>query len=120
MNSEWERPPEYDDPPEPPDELEAELDRLRLMGLGADAAQLMFSAIFRGERTAAPNERPVTLTVEYRHDTDSSQWWTLRWGEGQSAADKTMRRCLMRAALMMQSKPQKPKDDGIGATDVSG
>lgn len=84
-------------------------ERQRLHGLSINPNHLMFTAIWVGDREDPPAALPVSLTVEYRPDVDTSQWWTLRWGKDQFASAKSMQLCLFRAAVLMRRGDERAK-----------
>jgi len=69
-------------------------ERQRLPGVSISLSKLMHELMWSLEK-----EKTVTLTLEYRPDVDTSQWWELKWGE-QMAAAKELELCLFRAAVI--------------------
>jgi len=83
-------------------------ERQRLPGVSVSLARLMQHALWnQGERQQELG--PVTLTLEYRSDVDTSQWWTLRWGKDQFVAAKELELCLFRAAVLMRRDDERAK-----------
>lgn len=78
-------------------------ERQRLPGGTISLPRLMQHALWSGI-----DPQTVTLTVEYRPDVDTSQWWTLRWGN-QFAAAKELELCLWRAAVLMRRNDERAK-----------
>jgi hypothetical protein len=76
-------------------------ERQRLPGVSINLPRLMQHALWSGID-------PKTLTVEYRGDVDTSQWWTLRWGDNY-AASKDLEVCLFRAAVQMRRDDDRAK-----------
>lgn len=84
-------------------------ERQRLPGVSVSLARLMQAALFGASPDDAGPLKEVTLTLEYRPDVDTSQWWTLRWGDGQFAAAKELELCLFRAAVLMRRDDERAK-----------
>lgn len=78
-------------------------ERNRLPGVSIGLQKLMQSILWNGK------QEPVSLTLEYRPDVDTSQWWTLRWGEGRFAAAKELELCLFRAAVSARNEDERAK-----------
>lgn len=77
---------------------EVQAERHRLPGVSIAVAKLMKELLW--ESGSSGKIHTVTLTVEYRPDVDTSQWWTIRWGDkGSFAAAKELELCLFRAAV---------------------
>jgi hypothetical protein len=82
-------------------------ERQRLPGVSVNLSRLMQHLLWeQGGTKAEPG--PVTLTLEYRPDVDTSQWWTLRWGD-QFAAAKELELCLFRAAVIARRSDERAK-----------
>lgn len=89
-------------------------ERQRLPGVTISLTKLMQELLWAEARDtgaieASPRQRePVTLTLEYRPDVETSMWWTLRWGE-QFAAATTLELCLFRAAILRRRDDERAK-----------
>jgi hypothetical protein len=75
-------------------------ERNRLPGVSVNLARLMQHLMWLCEPHKA------TLEVEYRPDVETSQWWTLRWGD-QFAAAQTLELCLFRAAVIARRSDER-------------
>lgn len=88
-------------------ESEVYAERQRLPGVAIDLAQLMRYALFAGVNPAT-----VHLTMQYRPDVETSEWWVLAWGEGPTAASVGATRfdlCLFRAAVALRRSDERAK-----------
>lgn len=81
-------------------------ERQRLPGVMVSIPRLMLAALW-----SVPEQPRVTLTLEYRPDVDSSQWWTLRWGENgdEFISSKELEVCLFRAAVILRRTDERAK-----------
>jgi hypothetical protein len=88
-------------------------ERRKLPGAAVNLARLMHHLLWSGGHDH-DGPQPVTLTLEYRRDVDTSHWWRLRWGgdgaDGCVAEAKDLELCLFRAAVMAR------RDEGRAET----
>lgn len=78
-------------------------ERQRLPGVTMSVPRLLSYLMWTLEK-----ERKVTLSIEYRHDVDTSEWWEVRWGD-QFAAGKTLELALFRAACVARRDDERAK-----------
>jgi hypothetical protein len=84
-------------------DTEVYTERQRLPGVSISLPGLMQHLMWSQGQPAS-----VSLTLEYRSDVDTSQWWTLRWGD-QFATGKTLELCLFRAAVLARRDDARAK-----------
>ncbi len=81
-------------------ESEVYAERQRLPGASISLPRLMQDLMW------SVADKKATLTVEYRPDVETSQWWELRWGD-QFAAATTLELCLFRAAVLRRRDDER-------------
>ena len=81
-------------------------ERQRLPGVSVSLTKLLNSLLWA--ITDDSNERKVSLSVEYRHDVDTSQWWTIQWGDCRAEA-KELELCLFRAAVLARRDDERSR-----------
>ncbi len=84
-------------------DAEVYAERQRLPGAAINLPRLLHALLWLD---SADKHQPVTLTLEYRPDVDTSQWWTLKWSGGCAAA-KDLELCLFRAAVLARRDDER-------------
>lgn len=93
-------------------DTEVYTERQRLPGVTVSLQKLMNDLLWKSGENATPDcggIQPVTLTLEYRPDVDTSSWWTVKWGDGQFTSAKELELCLFRAAVIARRDDERAK-----------
>jgi len=100
-------------------ESEVYAERQRLPGVGISVPKLMRELMLSASypESGGADMREVSLTVAYRRDVETSQWWTLKWNrlrddgayDRMSAEATTLELCLFRAAVLARRDDERAK-----------